>query len=76
MKRTEAISLLKNLVKECESMRLAPIVSLVSSANPEDWKLIVKWSISEEKGCFEKIITGLGLQAIETKDGYTIFQNL
>jgi hypothetical protein len=73
MKREEALSLLKELMITCESMRLAPVVSLTPNSTPGHWKLSLKWVDNAEKGCFEKIIQERGLKVVETDDGYTIF---
>ncbi len=73
MKREEALSLLKDLMLSCESMQLAPVVSLTPNSTPGHWKLSLKWVDNAEKGCFEKIIQERGLKVIETDDGYTIF---
>ena len=74
MKRDEVLSLLKDLMVVCESMRFSPIVSLMPSPTRGRWKLRVKWVNDNEKGCFDKIINERGLMATETEDGYTIFQ--
>ena len=74
MKRDEVLSLLKDLMMACESMRTSPIVSLMPSPKVGGWKLSVKWVNDNEKGCFDKIINERGLTATETEDGYTIFQ--
>jgi hypothetical protein len=75
MKREEVLSLLKELLIACETMRLAPIVSLTPNANMDRWKLSMKWVTSGvDKGCFDKILGQYGLVASETEDGYTIFQ--
>jgi len=73
MKREEALSLLKELMIACESMRLAPIVSLTPNSKPGHWKLSIKWVENEEKDCFKKIILEKGLKALRTDDGYTTF---
>ncbi len=72
MKREEALSLLKELMIACETMHLAPVVSLVPSSTHGHWKLSVKWINENEKDCFEKIIKEKGLKATEI-DGYTVF---
>jgi hypothetical protein len=73
MKREEALSLLKELMIACESMQLAPIVSLTPNSIPGHWKLSIKWADKEEKDCFKKIIQEKALKAIRTDDGYTTF---
>ena len=74
MKRDEALSLLKDLMVACDSMRFSPVVSLTPSLKFGSWKLSIKWSDDNEKGCFDKIISDRGLIAMETEDGYTVFQ--
>jgi hypothetical protein len=73
MERDEVLSLLKDLMAACESMRFSPIVSLTPSFNGGRWKLSVKWVDNNEKGCFDKIISERGLMATKTDEGYTIF---
>ena len=73
MKRDEALSLLKDLMVVCDSMRFAPIVSLTPSSSLGSWKLTVKWVNDNDRGCFDKIIHERGLVATETEDGYTTF---
>jgi hypothetical protein len=65
--------LLKELMIACESMQLAPVVSLTPNSTPEHWKLSIKWVDNEEKDCFKKIIQEKGLRTIRTDDGYTTF---
>ena len=74
MKREEALSLLQDLMVACESMRFAPMVSLLQGSTAGRWKLRVKWVDDDQKGYFKKLIDEHGLVATETKDGYTIFQ--
>jgi hypothetical protein len=73
MKREEVLSLLKDLMVACETMRLALVVSLVPQSKHGHWKLSVKWINENEKDSFEKIIKERGLKATETNDGYIIF---
>lgn len=73
MKRDEVLSLLKDLMVACETMRLAPVVCLMQDATQDKWKLRVKWINENEKGCFDKIIQNRGLTVKETDDGYTVF---
>jgi hypothetical protein len=74
VKRDEVLSLLKELMDVCESMRFSPVVSLMPCPHVGRWKLSVKWDDSAEKGCFDKIVNERGLMATITEDGYTIFQ--
>ncbi len=75
MKREEVLSLLKELMIACETMRLAPIVSLIPNTDMNRWKLSMKWVTNDvDKGCFNKILDQYGLVADETEDGYTVFQ--
>jgi hypothetical protein len=74
MKRDEVLSLLKELMIVCESMRFSPVVSLMPSPQRGRWKLSIKWDDESEKGCFDKIVSERGLTTIVTDDGYTIFQ--
>ena len=74
MNREEALSLLKELMIVCETLRFAPVVSLNRSDKTGRWEVRVKWvSDSTEKGCFDKVILERGLEATEAADGYTIF---
>lgn len=73
MKREETLSLLKELLIVCQTLRDAPVVFLQKGIQSESWELRVKWVSSEtEKDCFRSIILKNGLEATET-DGYTIF---
>jgi len=73
MERNEALSLLKDLMAECESMRFATIVSLMPTPNNGSWTLNVKWDNNDPKGCLEKIVHDRGVSATEFEDGHTIF---
>ncbi len=74
MNRVDALSLIKELMLVCETLRFAPIVSLKKSDKPGGWEVRVKWvSDSTEKGCFDKVIMERGLMAVEAADGYTTF---
>jgi hypothetical protein len=74
MKRDEALTLLKELMVVCDSMRFAPVVSLMPCSQRGRWKLSIKWTNDAERGCFDKIINERGLITAETENGYTIFQ--
>ncbi len=73
MKREETLSLLKELLIVCHTMRDAPVVALKRGSQPDSWELRIKWvSSGNEKDCFQSIIVKNGLEATET-DGYTVF---
>ncbi len=74
MKRDEVLSLLKELMVVCESMRFSPVVSLMPSLKQGRWSLSIKWDDENERGCFDKIVNDRGLMTTVTADGYTIFQ--
>jgi hypothetical protein len=75
MKREEALSLLKELMVVCETLRYAPIVSLrMTEPNEQRWELLVKWVSIEEKGCFDETVRNKGLEVFESIDGYTVFR--
>ena len=74
MNREEALSLLKELMIVCETIRYAPIVSLKKSEREGRWEVRVKWlSESTEKGCFDDLVLRSRLEVTETPDGYTTF---
>jgi hypothetical protein len=76
MERNEAISLLKDLMVKCESMRFATIVSLTPTHDQGSWTLNVKWENNDPKNCLDKIVHDRGLKVTETEDGHTIFFTL
>jgi hypothetical protein len=76
MERNEALSLLKDLMATCESIRFATIISLTPTPNHGSWTLNVKLDNNDPKGCVEKIVHDRGVSATETEDGQTIFFTL
>jgi hypothetical protein len=76
MERNEALSLLKDLMVKCESMRFATVVSLTPTHGQGSWTLNVKWENDGPKGCLDKIVHERGLRVTETEDGHTIFFTL
>jgi hypothetical protein len=76
MERTDAVSLLKDLMASCDSIRFATVVSLMSTHNNGSWTLNIKWYNNDVAGCLDKIIHDRGLKATETEDGYTVFCTL
>jgi hypothetical protein len=76
MERNEALSLLKDLMATCDSIRFASIVSLTPTPDHRSWTLNIKWDGNVPNGCLEKIVRDRGLQETETEDGHTIFYTL
>ena len=74
MKREEAVSLLKEIIRSCDSFRMAESVSITKNKETQGWMLKAKWLRHEsEKDCLNNLMLKYGVEVAET-DGYTIIR--
>ena len=75
MKREEAVSLLKEIMTDCESFHTAKAVSIQYDRTNDSWALSVTWlPYPSETDCLNKIIAKHNLE-MTTKNERTIFHS-
>ena len=74
--RQEAVSLLKELMTDCESFHNAQAVSMQHNRLKDSWEIHVSWVPHPlETECLKKIASKHSLE-METLDGKTVFRSL
>lgn len=74
LERADAVSLLKEILSNCESFRFAQVVSISKNKEAQGWNLSAKWSRPEsEKDSLNNIMLKHGVEASEV-NGYTVFR--
>ena len=76
MKREEAVSLLKEIINQCESFHSAQAISVSKDEKTQGWVLSAQWVRPElEKHCLDKIVAKHKIEVLE-QNGQTIFRAL
>ena len=73
--RRETVSLLRELMTDCESFHTAQAVSIQYDKLKDSWELHVSWIAHPlETECLKKICTGHGLEMVMS-NGKTVFRS-
>lgn len=75
MNRRETVSLLKELMKDCESFHTAQAVSIQYNKLKDSWELHLSWIPHPlETECLKEITSKHGLEMV-TSNGKTVFRS-
>ncbi len=75
MDRLGAVSLLKEIMADCESFRSAKAVSIAHNRASDSWELNISWAPHpSETACLEKIVMKHDLEML-TSNERTVFRS-